>query len=156
MKPILVSAISEGGDHSRNTVRLIVTSLRAVLSTALKDKLIESNPASKVGKFNKRERGQNKAQAMTAEEAQAFLNACVEVCPEYHPLFFTAIRSGLRKSELIALKWGDIQLGESEDDKNRFILVQRHYYMGALRYVQDPRVPPGGYEQATPCRFDGT
>ena len=67
---------------------------------------------------------------MTANEAQAFLEACVEVCPDYYPLFFTALRSGLRKSELIALKWGDIQFGESEDDKNRFILVQRHYYMG--------------------------
>jgi integrase len=125
-----VSAISEKGDHSRNTVRLILTSLRAVLSAAVEDKLIDSNPASKVGKFNKRERGQSKAQAMTASEAQAFLNACVEVCPDYHPLFFTALRSGLRKSELIALKWGDIQFGECEEDKNRFILLQRHYYMG--------------------------
>jgi len=125
-----VSAISEKGDHSRNTVRLILTSLRSVLSAAVEDKLIDSNPASRVGKFNKRERGESKAQAMIASEAQAFLNACVEVCPDYHPLFFTALRSGLRKSELIALKWGDIQFGESEDDKNRFILVQRHYYMG--------------------------
>ena len=123
-------AISEKADHSRNTVRLILTALRAVLSAAVEDKLIDSNPASKVGKFNKRERGQNKAQAMTAEEAHAFLNACVEICPDYYTLFFTALRSGLRKSELIALKWGDIQFGESEDDKNRFILVQRHYYMG--------------------------
>jgi integrase len=125
-----VSTISEKRDHSRNTIRLIVTSLRAVLSAALEDKLIDSNPASKVGKFNKRERGQNKAQAMTTEEALGFLSACVEVCPEYYALFFTALRSGLRKSELIALKWGDIQFGESEDDKNRFLLVQRHYYMG--------------------------
>jgi len=125
-----VSAISERGDHSRNTVRLILTTLRAVLSAAVEDKLIDNNPASKVGKFNKRERGESKAQAMTAMEAHAFLNACVEICPDYYPLFFTALRSGLRKSELIALKWGDIQFGESEDDKNRFILVQRHYYMG--------------------------
>jgi hypothetical protein len=58
---------------------------------------------------------------MTLSEAQAFLSATVEVCPDYHPLFFTALRSGLRKSELIALRWGDIQFGESEDDNNRFI-----------------------------------
>ena len=125
-----VSAISEKADHSRNTVRLILTALRAVLSAAVEDKLIDSNPASKVGKFNKRERGESKAQAMTVEKAEAFLSACVDVCPDYYPLFFTALRSGLRKSELIALKWGDIQFGESETDKNRFILVQRHYYMG--------------------------
>lgn len=125
-----VSTISEKGDHSRNTVRLILTTLRAVLSAAVEDKLIDSNPASKVGKFNKRERGENKAQAMTTTEAQAFLNACIDVCSDYYPLFFTALRSGLRKSELVALKWGDLQFGETENDKNRFILVQRHYYMG--------------------------
>ncbi len=125
-----VSAISEKDEHSRNTVRLTLTTLRAVLSAAVEDKLIDCNPASRVGKFNKRERGESKAQVMTASEAQAFLEACVEVCPDYYPLIFTTLRSGLRKSELIALKWGDIQFGESEDDKNRFILVQRHYYMG--------------------------
>ena len=96
--------------------------------------MIDSNPASKIGKFNKRERGENKAQAMTASEAQAFLNACVEVCPGYSPLFFTALRSGLRKSELIALQWGDIQFGESADDKNLYFgaapLLQ-----GAFRHV---------------------
>ncbi len=56
--------------------------------------MIDSNPASKVGKFNKRERGENKAQAMTENEAHAFLNACVEVCPEHYPLFFTALIPG--------------------------------------------------------------
>jgi integrase len=125
-----ISTISEKGDHARNTVRLILTALRAVLSAAVEDKSIDSNPASKVGKFNKRERGESKAQAMTTMEAQSFRDACVEICPDYYPLFFTALRSGLRKGELIALKWGDVQFGESENDKNRFILVQRHDYMG--------------------------
>jgi hypothetical protein len=93
-----VSAVSETGDHSRNTVRLILTSLRAVLSAAMEDKLIDSNPASKVGKFNKRERGEKKAQAMTGIEAHAFLSSCVEVCPDYYSLFFTALRSGFAKA----------------------------------------------------------
>jgi integrase len=106
-----VSTIAEKGDHARNTVRLILTALRAVLSAAVEDKLTGSNPASKVGKFNKREGGESKAQAMTADEAKAFLSACVDVCPDYYAMFFTALRSGLRKSELIALKWGDIQFG---------------------------------------------
>jgi hypothetical protein len=80
-----VSAISETDNHSRNTVRLILTTLRAVLSAAVEDNLIGSNPASKVGKFNKRERGESKAQAMTLSEAQAFLSAAVEVCPDIIP-----------------------------------------------------------------------
>jgi len=36
----------------------------------------------------------------------------------------------LRRGELIALKWGDIQLGESETDANRYILVQRNHARG--------------------------
>jgi integrase len=67
---------------------------------------------------------------MTMAEREKFLAACLEECPDYHPLFFTALRAGLRKGELIALQWGDIQLGASEDDREKFILVRRNYYMG--------------------------
>jgi integrase len=41
-----------------------------------------------------------------------------------------ALRAGLRKGQLIALKCGDIQFGESEQDSNRYILVQRNYSHG--------------------------
>jgi len=40
----------------------------------------------------------------------------------------TALRAGLRKGELITLKWGDIQFGERPDDSYRYILVQRNYH----------------------------
>ena len=122
--------LSDDQTHSRNTIRLIITALRAVLTAAVEDQIIESNPASKAGKFNKKEKGKAKAQAMTAEEALKFLSACEEMCPEYHAFFFTALRAGLRKGELIALRWGDIQFGESENDRNRFILMQRNCYRG--------------------------
>ncbi len=121
---------SEVSAFSRNTIRLIISALRAVLTVAVEDKLIPGNPASKVGKFNKKEKGQAKAQAMTRAESDRFLAAVLEECPKYYPLFFTALRAGLRKGELIALHWGDIQFGESENDNNRFILVQLNYYMG--------------------------
>ncbi len=38
-----------------------------------------------------------------------------------------ALRAGLRRGELVALKWGDVQFGENEADTNRYILVQRNY-----------------------------
>ena len=38
---------------ARNTLRLIICALRAVLNSAVEDGLIASNPASKVGKFAK-------------------------------------------------------------------------------------------------------
>ena len=67
---------------------------------------------------------------MTRKEAEGFLAAVREVRPEWYSFFLTALRAGLRKGELIALKWGDIQFGASANDQNRCIFVQRSYYRG--------------------------
>ena len=115
---------------ARNTLRLIAGALRSVLGAAVEDELIQSNPASKVGKFAKTERPAHKASAMTRPEAEAFLGAVMELSPDWHPLFLTALRAGLRKGELIALQWGDVQFGANEEDPHRFILVQRNYSLG--------------------------
>lgn len=42
-------------------------------------------------------------------------------------MLLTAVWAGLRRGELVALKWGDIQFGENASDPNRYILVQRNY-----------------------------
>ena len=69
---------------------------------------------------------------MTRKEAADFLAAVKEVCPEWYPFFLTALRAGLRKGELVVLKWGDIHFGESADDPNRYIFVQQSCYHGHL------------------------
>ena len=38
-----------------------------------------------------------------------------------------ALRAGLRRGELVAVQWGDIQFGKDEQDANRFIVVQHNY-----------------------------
>src|ERR1019366_650013 len=97
----------------RNTLRLIVGALRSVLNAAVEDGLIDNNPALKVGRFAKTERPPHQASAMTRQEAEAFLAAVEDLSPEWYPFFLAALRAGLRKGELIALKWGDIQFGVS-------------------------------------------
>ena len=42
-------------------------------------------------------------------------------------MFLTALRAGLRRGELVALPWGDIQFGKDESDSNRFMIVQHNY-----------------------------
>ena len=115
---------------SKNTLRLIMCSLRTVLNAAIEDGLIESNPAARMGRFTRSEKPERKASAMTRQEAEKFLDGVSEVCPEWSPFFLTALRAGLRKGELIALKWGDFQFGAGPDDSNRYILVQRNYSHG--------------------------
>jgi integrase len=38
-----------------------------------------------------------------------------------------AVRAGLRRGELVALHWADIEFGKDDEDENRFILVQHNY-----------------------------
>jgi integrase len=115
---------------SRNTLRLVACALRTVLNAALEEGLIESNPAARIGRFAKSEKPERQASAMARGETEAFLIATKEVCPDWYPFFLTALRAGLRKGELIALIWGDVQFGESAEDANRFILVQHNYSCG--------------------------
>ena len=125
-----LSELSAKGDLSRNTLRLILCTLRVILNHAVEDGLINHNPAEKLGRFTKTEKPAHQAEAMTRAESEAFLAATLELCPDYHPLFLMALRAGLRKGELIAVRWGDIQFGGSENDPNRYILVQRNFVHG--------------------------
>ena len=117
---------------ARNTIRLALASLRAVLTTAVEDGVISSNPASRLGRFTTSEKKAHEAQSMEPDEVQAFLDAARAYCPDYYPLFLIAVRAGLRQGEILALKWGDIQFGKDENDQNRFLVVQRRWYRGAF------------------------
>lgn len=127
-----LAELSAKGELSRNTLRLILCRLRVVLNHAAEDGIIEQNPAAKLGKFTKTQKPKRQAEAMTRGEISAFLNAAREFHPDYCPLFLMGIRAGLRKGELLAVKWGDIQFGNGEDDANRYILVQRNYVHGSF------------------------
>ncbi len=129
VKEFLAGIVSTGV-LSRNTVRLILCTLRVIFNHAIEDGLVVLNPAAKLGRFTKTDQPKFQATALTTAEAQALLDAARELYPDYHALFMTALRAGLRRGEVISLKWGDIQFGADEDDKNRYILVQRNYAQG--------------------------
>jgi integrase len=110
----------------------IVCTLRVIFNAAVEDGVVDRNPSARLGRFTKSEKPKFQATALTTKEAEALLDSARTRCPDYHPLFLTALPAGLRRGELIALKWGDIQFGESEADANRYILVQRNYTHGAF------------------------
>jgi integrase len=113
---------------SRNTIRNALCVVRGLFNCAIEEGLLESNPAARLGRFTRTAKtAETKGVALTAKEVQQFLNASQEVCPEYYGLFLMALRTGLRRGELVALQWGDIQLGADEDDSNRFVVVQHNY-----------------------------
>jgi integrase len=114
-------------DLSRNTIRNALCVIRGMFNQAIEAGTLESNPAARLGRFTRTARvAETKGTALTANEAHEFLEAAKVVCLEYYPLFLTALRAGLRRGELVALQWGDVQFGR-DDDPNRFIVVQHNY-----------------------------
>jgi integrase len=117
-----------GRGLAKNTIRLAVTTLRAVLNAAMDDRLIEHNPAQGLGRFVKSEKATREATSLRSGEVERLLRAAREELElSDQALILTAVRSGLREGELAALQWGDIQFGESEEDADRYIVVQRNY-----------------------------
>ncbi len=113
---------------TRSTIRNALSILRGILNQAIEDDLLESNAAANLGRFTRAAKSSEvKGVALTKTEVEKFLGAAKRVCPKYYPIFLLAVRAGLRRGELVALQWGDIQFAKDEDDSNRFILVQHNY-----------------------------
>lgn len=111
VKALIAEMVSKG--LSRSTIRNAVSVLRGILSQAMEDGLVESNPALNLGRFTRAaEVPKVKGVAITSEEIERFLNAAQEVCPEYYPLFLVAVRAGLRRGELVDLRWRDSHFGK--------------------------------------------
>lgn len=74
--------------------------------------LVESNPAARSGRFTRSAKtAETKGIALTTTGVQQFLKAAQKICPNYHPMLLMAVRAGLRRGGLVAVQWGDVQLG---------------------------------------------
>ena len=123
VKDWIVDLTSRG--LSRNTVRLAVSSLRVVLNGAIEDGLISSNPAHKLGRAIKVEKPEREATALTAARSGSVSQCCKGI--QTLRFLSDSLANQAAEGELVALRWGDIQFGESEEDSNRYFLVQRNY-----------------------------
>ncbi len=98
-----------GAGLSDRMVRGCHTTCNSALTVAVEQKLILSNPATncKVPTAKSAE-----MQILTVEELQRFL---IQAKYEgYFPLFLLAISTGLRRGELLALQWGDLDFATGQ------------------------------------------
>jgi len=113
------------GKLKKKTIRNILIVLSEILDEALDDELIANNPyphkinkqitqiTQNQGKSNGKENGDTtfkKIDCLQTNEIILFLNACQDhkEDPQNYSLFYTAIFTGARRGELLALQWGDI------------------------------------------------
>src|SRR5260370_10799632 len=81
---------SAKGELSRNTLRLMLCTLRVILNHAVEAGILEHNPAERLRRFTKTVKPTHQAQAMNPYVAEAFLASAAEFCPNYQPTFLLA------------------------------------------------------------------
>lgn len=117
------SGKKEAGMAPRS-IRYMLATISGVYNRAIEDGLVAMNPASKPAKIIKVEDTKEKVTALTDEEVRTLLKATIEHLLRFHALLFTALRTGMRQGELIALKWEDL------DWRGKFIEVRRSCWKG--------------------------
>lgn len=96
----LLAKASKG--RKAKTVNKILTSLKTMFKFAVRWNYIKENPASDVEKFKEEH---FEREYLSPEEIRVLLSHARE---PYKTLFLTAISTGMRFGELLALRWSDI------------------------------------------------
>lgn len=110
----------------RNSLHGIQRTLSAVLSGAVEDGVLQANPAFRLGRHLRQTDEPRVMTPWTREDAKTFLDSVQASCPDYHVLFLTALRTGLRLGELLGLRVGDLDL------KARALEVRRSLVNGRV------------------------
>ena len=120
------------GGLSPRTVRHHHTTLHTALKSAVKWKLLTRNPADAVEapRFQRRE-------MKTLDETGliSFLESIQG--SEYHPLFYTILYTGMRRSEALAVRWRDLDLVLGQLSINRTL----HHLEDGTMVFRTPKTP---------------
>jgi integrase len=129
------------GALSQTTVSHHHTCLHRALKMALKWGLVSRNPADAVTPPRPR---RSEMQAMNEDEVQTFLEAA-KATP-YYVLFYLALFTGMRRSELLALRWCDADLIMGEVSVSRSL----HHLRDGSIVIRQPKTPKARRQVALP------
>lgn len=122
----LYKKVAEDKAYSRDTIRIMAMTLRALMSEAVREKLIQENPVTDLAQFyrkKKQERTVTRNQAYSLEDLYAiedqFHNRTLY--GDTYELFLLLSRTGMRIGEALALEWSDINWHDSQIRVNRNI-----------------------------------
>ena len=93
-----------------------LTTLGAIFRYAVEQQYLQVNPCRFMKKVKE---DHHEMDFLNPEEINRLLDAC---SPDFYPICFTAIMTGLRQGELFGLKWSDVDFG------GKVIRVRRSYH----------------------------
>lgn len=103
---------------SNSTINHFLAFIKAVFQKMFNNGKIQHNPLSRVEKLRVNNK---KFEVLTPKEVDILLNTAKKHYPDYYPLIFTALATGMRQGELFALQWDRL------DWQNKKILIDLNY-----------------------------
>lgn len=100
-----------GRPRSASTVNRYLCTLGSVVSIAIREwRLLSSSPLKSVRKLAE---PRGRTRFLTKEDRERLLLACKESqCPHLYPITLLALLTGMRRGEILGLKWKDIDLNQ--------------------------------------------
>jgi integrase len=130
---------------SRNTVKNMAATLRAVLYQAQVDELIASNPAARFGRFfDARHDPREHVMVLDAQGVANVLKAAGKWYPDHEALVTTLFYTGMREGEALWVQWQDFDWPRNLVDLRRTVGVRKSHLVvstpksGKLRTVDLP------------------
>jgi integrase len=124
--------------YTKDSIRLMVATLRSMMDEAVKDELIQANPVQRMGRlYGSTAKLRDDPDPFSLDELHAVERVCRERWPRYFEFTLVQSRGGLRIGEAIALQLRDF------DPAKRKMLVRRtmpiHRQIGTPKTLSSKR-----------------
>ncbi len=101
-----ITYLRESKGNRANTCNNHLKNIKTQFNFAISHNLMKENPAKGCRKVEVNDA--KKKSALSPEEYRSFMAIAEKEYPHYYPIYYTFIHTGLRFTELIKLKWQDI------------------------------------------------
>lgn len=91
---------------SNATVNKYKNTLSSIIERQIENGTIFQNVVKKVKSLKIYK--SNKAKALTEDEYNKLLDTCLQVKPEFYPMLYIILNTGMRRGEIIALRWENV------------------------------------------------
>ena len=100
-----MSKLKQNTKLSNSSINKHLALIGAVFQSAINEGVLNINPVYKVKKLRE---PQKEMEILTRAEIHAVIETARKHYPDFYPLLFTAILTGMRRGELLALTWDKI------------------------------------------------
>jgi len=114
----------QADNYAPKSINNFLTMIKSVMNFAVNNGYLNKNPIETVKKLKL---PHHEMDYLRTDEIKIVLKTAQEFYPKFYPLLLTAIMTGMRRGELLALQWKDINF------ENKKITVNKSLYKGTIQ-----------------------